>query len=137
LKNDNELHNKLDRNGAFVIWGDRMRIKQILLNVLSNAVKFTHGGMITVEARLENGAIALIVTDTGIGMTAREIEVALRPFGQVDGHHLSKRYEGTGLGLPLAEQLMEMHGGRMHIDSTPGKGTSIALRFPEERTATS
>jgi len=61
----------------------------------------------------------------------------LRPFGQVDGQHLNKRYEGTGLGLPLAEQLMEMHGGKLVIDSTPGKGTSISMLFPSERTVSS
>ena len=134
FKNDNELHNKLVLDGTYVVRADRMRIKQVLLNIISNAVKFTHGGVVKAEASLAEGAIVLTITDTGIGMTQRDIEVALRPFGQVDGQHLNKRYEGTGLGLPLAEQLMEMHGGKLVIDSTPGKGTSISMVFPAERT---
>ena len=137
FKNDNELHNKLEIDGIYVVRADRMRIKQVLLNIVSNAVKFTHGGVVRAEASLVDGAIALTIVDTGIGMTQRDIEIALRPFGQVDGQHLNKRYEGTGLGLPLAEQLMEMHGGKLVIDSTPGKGTSISMVFPPERTVTS
>lgn len=137
FKNDNELHNKLELDGLYVVRADRMRIKQVLLNIVSNAVKFTHGGVVRAEASVVDGAIVLTITDSGIGMTPRDIEIALRPFGQVDGQHLNKRYEGTGLGLPLAEQLMEMHGGKLVIDSTPGKGTSISMVFPPERTVTS
>ena len=137
FKNDNELHNKLELDGIYVVRADRMRIKQVLLNIVSNAVKFTHGGVVRAEASLVDGAIALTIVDTGIGMTQRDIEIALRPFGQVDGQHLNKRYEGTGLGLPLAEQLMEMHDGKLVIDSTPGKGTTISMVFPSERTVSS
>jgi len=134
-KNGNELRNNLDRSIGYILRADRMRIKQVLLNLLSNAIKFTHNGTITVEAKIEDGATCLMISDTGIGMTQQDIEVALKPFGQVDGQHLNKRYEGTGLGLPLAGQLMEMHGGTLQIDSAIAKGTTIQLRFPADRTA--
>lgn len=133
-KNGNELFNNLDRSVGYVLRGDRMRIKQVLLNLLSNAIKFTHNGTISVEAKIEDGAINLMISDTGIGMTKQDIEIALMPFGQVDGHHLSKRYEGTGLGLPLAGQLMEMHDGTLQIESAIAKGTTIRLSFPADRT---
>lgn len=134
FKNDNTLHNKLDSEGEFFLRGDRMRIKQVLLNLISNAVKFTHGGTITLEARVEDGAVQLSVKDTGIGMSHEEIELALSPFGQVDGQHLNKRYEGTGLGLPLADQLMSMHGGTLRVDSALGFGTTVTITFPADRT---
>lgn len=134
FKNDNHLENKLDKESHFIVRGDRMRIKQVLLNIISNAIKFTEGGSINVEARLDDGRVVLSVHDTGIGMSRDEIDLALRPFGQVDGRHLNKRYEGTGLGLPLAEQLMKMHDGMLKIESVPGQGTTVELIFPEKRT---
>lgn len=135
FKNDNQLLDQLDPTVALKLNGDRMRIKQVLLNVISNAVKFTHNGTITVNvADTEDGAIALAISDTGIGMSADDIQLALRPFGQVDGQHLNKRYEGTGLGLPLADKLMEMHDGRLQIESAPGEGTMVLLTFPPRRT---
>jgi len=133
-KNGNELHNMLDRNVNFVLSADRMRIKQVLLNILGNAIKFTHDGTVKVEANVEDGAVVLMISDTGIGMSKQDIEIALRPFGQVDGQHLNKRYEGTGLGLSLAEQLMEMHSGALEIDSVLAMGTVVRLRFPAVRT---
>gem|GEM_PF-1686350 len=134
LKNDNTLNNRLGEGLPFILRGDRMRLKQVLLNILSNALKFTQDGDVNIEGAYVEGAIVLKIIDTGIGMSLHDINVALSPFGQVDGHHLSKRYEGTGLGLPLAVQLMEMHGGHLSIESTPGQGTCVILKFPPERT---
>ncbi|WP_189045101.1 PAS domain-containing sensor histidine kinase [Aliidongia dinghuensis] len=113
---------------------DPVRMRQVLLNVLSNAVKFTEpGGTIAVAAdRTAGGGLALRVADTGIGMTAEEVAVALQPFRQVD-RALSRRYEGTGLGLPLAQRLAELHGGRLEIDSVPGEGTRVTILIPPER----
>jgi len=113
---------------------DPGRMRQVLLNLLSNAAKFTGpGGSIRISAgRSAAGGIALAITDTGIGMNADEVLVALQPFRQVD-NALSRRYEGTGLGLPLAQRLTELHGGRLQIDSTPGQGTTVTVFLPPER----
>ncbi|MGE0419525.1 MAG: histidine kinase dimerization/phospho-acceptor domain-containing protein, partial [Acetobacteraceae bacterium] len=91
---------------------DLTKMRQILINLLSNAVKFTpEGGDVTVSARRDaNGSVVLLVTDTGIGMTDAEMAIAMEPFGQVDST-LSRIAEGTGLGLPLAHRLIELHGG--------------------------
>jgi len=118
-----------------VVDADRRRLLQICANLLSNAVKFTpEGGSVRVSVRRE-GADALIeVSDTGIGMDAGEIAVALEPFRQVDGT-LGRRYEGTGLGLPLARSFAELHGGSLEVASVKGDGTRIAVRIPLEAAA--
>lgn len=134
LNNENEVVVSLGTEAGQRIRGDRLRIKQVLVNVIGNALKFTKGGQVAVEATSEKDALVMRVIDTGIGMSQRDIRVALSPFGQVDGHHLNKRFEGTGLGLPLAEQLMEMHDGVMEIESEVGVGTTVTLRFPAKRT---
>ncbi len=110
---------------------DEVKLRQILINLLSNAVKFTPaGGAVTVRAGLEaTGEFAISVEDTGIGMSAADIPVALEPFGQI-GSALSRRHSGTGLGLPLTKRLVELHGGRLEIVSRPGKGTVVAAHFP-------
>jgi len=107
---------------------------QILLNLLSNSIKFTpQGGRVMVEARLEpNGELALAVRDSGIGMSADDIEIVLQPFGQVESAH-TRSHDGTGLGLPITKSLAEMHGGSMTVESTVGKGTDITVRFPAMR----
>ncbi len=114
---------------------DHRMIKQVLLNLLSNALKFMEkNGKVTLKAKQsENGGIVFSVIDTGIGMTAGEIELALTPFTQIEGSFVRK-YDGTGLGLPLAKSLIELHGGVMKIESTPGSGTKASLYFPPERT---
>jgi signal transduction histidine kinase len=117
-----------------VVMGDKTRLRQILLNLLSNAVKFAPGGQVVVSAcALPSGEITVSVTDTGIGMSAEEIEIALQPFGQVDSA-LCRRFEGTGLGLPLAKRLIELHGGRADINSAPGHGTTVRILLPAGRT---
>jgi PAS domain S-box-containing protein len=112
----------------------RTRFKQILINLLSNAVKFTPaGGEVAISAALDSdGALVVTVRDTGIGMTADELLVAMQPFRQVD-HSVARRYEGTGLGLPLTKVFVELHGGHLAIDSTPGVGTTARALFPAER----
>jgi two-component system cell cycle sensor histidine kinase PleC len=114
---------------------DRLRLKQVLLNLLSNAVKFTpSGGAITVTAgQGVDGAIAMAVADTGIGMTPDEIPAALEPFRQIDSP-LSRNCEGTGLGLSLVRSLAELHEAQLEIESAPGRGTTVSLVFPRSRT---
>jgi len=112
---------------------DRRRMKQVLLNLLSNAVKFTPaGGRVGVSVAPFGDGLAIVVSDSGIGMKAEDIPIALERFGQIDSR-LSRKYEGTGLGLPLAKQLIELHGGRLHIESVPGAGTTVSVILPADR----
>ncbi len=114
---------------------DRLKLKQILINLLSNAVKFTEcGGAVTVVVSVDaQGGIVLEVQDDGIGMTVEEIPLALAPFCQVEGA-MTRRHEGTGLGLPLAKSLSELHGAALELTSVAGSGTVAVIRFPPERT---
>ena len=113
---------------------DARAIKQVLLNLLSNAVKFTdRGGRVTLKAGVgPTGDFLLRVEDSGIGMSREEIEVALTPFGQVDSS-LSRKFQGTGLGLPLSKGLVELHGGQLEIDSRKPGGTSVIVCLPAWR----
>ena len=116
--------------------GDPRALRQIFLNLLSNAVKFTPaGGQVDVSGRVaETGDFEIIVRDTGIGMTAAELELALTPFGQA---HTANALvpEGTGLGLPISKSLVELHSGTFEVESQRGKGTIIRLRIPKNRLA--
>ena len=111
--------------------GDLKKLNQIADILVSNAVKFTReGGIVSVEAmRMNGGGAVLVVRDTGIGMSEEEINVALMPFGQVDGTR-SRWREGAGLGLPIAKALIELHGGRLEIRSMKTKGTEVAVILP-------
>jgi signal transduction histidine kinase len=110
--------------------GDPAKLCQVVLNLLSNAAKFTDaGGTITVSAAATGGAAVIRVTDNGIGMAPEEIPIALAAFGQIDSR-LARRYEGTGLGLPLSKAIIELHGGTITIDSAPGKGTCVTVTLP-------
>jgi two-component system cell cycle sensor histidine kinase PleC len=116
-----------------VLQADSKRMRQILLNLLSNAVKFTpEGGTVSVCAGRRDGAYVIAVSDTGIGMASEQIPKALERFGQIDSS-LSRRHEGTGLGLPLTKCLVELHGGTLTIDSTVNKGTTVIASLPESR----
>ena len=113
---------------------DGRRIKQVILNLMSNAVKFTPpGGRITLRAELlEPQGLKVAVTDTGIGMTPEEVAVALEQFGQID-NDLSRQHDGTGLGLPIARSLAELHGGRLEVESKKDVGTMVTLWLPMAR----
>lgn len=116
---------------------DARAIKQVLLNLLSNSVKFTErGGRISLKAGVApSGDFLLQVHDSGIGMDSDEIEVALSPFGQVDSS-LSRKFQGTGLGLPLSKGLVELHGGELEIESRKPGGTCVTVRLPAWRVVT-
>ncbi|MEI8393863.1 MAG: hybrid sensor histidine kinase/response regulator [Rhodospirillaceae bacterium] len=117
--------------GLPYVWGDSRRIRQMLLNLLSNAIRFNHtGGAVALSAELsEPGQVDLIVCDTGIGMSATELAIARTPFGQVNSG-LSRRHDGAGLGLPLAGMIAELHGGSLEITSSPGHGTTVRITLP-------
>ena len=111
---------------------DRRRMRQVLVNLLTNAVKFTPSdGTVRICGHRRGDNVAIEITDTGIGMAAHEIPKALERFSQVDGS-LSRKYEGVGLGLPLAKHLTELHGGWLELFSEPGTGTTVTVILPPE-----
>jgi signal transduction histidine kinase len=113
---------------------DQRALRQMLINLLSNAVKFTPGGGgILVRGSTDvDGRYVLRVSDTGIGIAEEDQPKVLLPFNQVDSR-LSRKYEGTGLGLPLTKRLIELHGGQLRLESALGNGTSVSLVFPKRR----
>ncbi len=119
-----------------VLQADARMVKQMLLNLLGNAVKFTpENGVVRVSHRVtDRGDLLIQITDTGIGIPADRIEAVFEPFAQVDST-LSRKYEGTGLGLPLVRSMMALHGGTVYLDSEPGVGTTASLSFPNWRVA--
>ena len=117
---------------------DETKFKQILVNLLGNAVKFTErGGSISVRAYVcpHLGGVDVAVSDTGIGIEEEDIEEILTVFGQVDSA-VTRQYDGAGLGLPLTKALVELHGGRFRLDSKVGVGTKVTVCFPPERSVT-
>ncbi len=118
------LHREIDKQlGDFV--GDERKIKQILLNLLSNAVKFTpEGGRVEVKAVMADGSVEISVSDTGIGIAPEDQEKIFEEFRQVGTGYAQKR-EGTGLGLTLTKKFVEMHGGKIWVESDPGKGSTF------------
>jgi signal transduction histidine kinase len=112
---------------------DRRRIKQVLVNLLSNAVKFTpSGGRVGLCARSTADGLVLTVADNGIGIASHDIPKALERFSQVDSS-LARKYEGTGLGLPLSKQFVELHGGSLVLQSQAGTGTTVIVTLPPDR----
>jgi signal transduction histidine kinase len=132
-KGEIELKTEFAANIPFVR-GDYRRLLQIVLNLLTNAVKFTPPqGTITVDVSLEKGGgLALSVTDTGIGIPAKDIDRVFEPFVQVDRSAFHQR-EGTGLGLAICRSLIELHQGRIEISSRPGQGTKVRVILPPGR----
>ena len=128
-----EIHG-IDAAHLPLLMADPLRLKQIFINLVSNAVKFTpDGGTVRCDARVdEDGTMLLTITDTGIGMDEDGMLTALEKFGQVDSS-LSRKHEGTGLGLPLTKGLIDLHGGTLEIDSHPGQGTKVTVSFPASR----
>ncbi len=120
--------------GSCRLRADRRLVKQMLINLLSNAVKFTpSGGRITILATKDAaGNLALTVADTGIGIAANDIAIVLTPFGQIHSP-LTRKHEGTGLGLSLVKTFIELHGGTMALISTLGEGTAVTLTLPRQR----
>jgi PAS domain S-box-containing protein len=122
------------REGAIPhLRADARKLKQIVLNLLVNAIKFSHpSGKVEILLRNVAGAVVIAVVDHGIGMDAAEVELAMTRFGQV-ASTWTRRHDGTGLGLPLAIGLTELHGGKLTIHSTKGVGTTVTVAFPRDR----
>ncbi|MDP6832468.1 MAG: ATP-binding protein, partial [Alphaproteobacteria bacterium] len=122
-------------SGLPMLRADERKLKQILINLISNSIKYTHtGGLISIEISCHpDTGYVFEVNDTGIGIAAKDIAKAMQPFRQIDSD-LNRKFTGTGLGLPLAVELAEMHGGSLALSSTLGVGTTVTVRFPPERT---
>ena len=120
--------------GLPLVRADDVKLQQVLLNLLSNAVKFTPGGgriRVDVAADWRHG-LTITVADNGIGIAPDDISRVLQPFGQADSG-FARKYNGTGLGLPLARSIIELHGGELTLDSAVGVGTTVRLRLPADR----
>jgi signal transduction histidine kinase len=121
----------VDAPPSVIIRGDERRLSQALLNVVENAVKFTPaGGQVVVAVGMnEEGAAEIMVRDSGIGIAAAHLGRVFEPFWQADSG-LDRGSEGTGIGLPLARQLVALHGGRLELASTLDEGTQVRLILP-------
>ena len=138
------LEQKAEAHGVHLVDGvpqglppvevDQRAFRQVLFNLLSNAVKFTgEGGTVTATARLlNNGGLALSIIDEGVGMSEHDVAYALSEFGQVNNAFVAKE-EGTGLGMPLAKSITELHDGGFQVASTPGEGTRVTITLPPAR----
>jgi signal transduction histidine kinase len=119
---------------SMMVYVDPTKLKQVLLNLLSNSVKFTDPrGRIRIDSAIhKSGDLVLSISDTGIGIPPEQMEKVFQPFEQVEDH-LTREHEGTGLGLPIAKALIEMHGGELLLSSELGVGTTATLRLPRAR----
>jgi signal transduction histidine kinase/DNA-binding response OmpR family regulator len=111
------------------VFCDATRIREVLLNLLSNAGRFTEVGGVIVRARRERGDLVVSVADTGRGIEPADLDKLFQPFSQLDSS-LSKRYGGTGLGLSISRRFVELHGGEISAESAPGNGTTFTFRIP-------
>jgi len=112
------------------VWGDPRALRQVLINLVTNALKFTgEGGEVRVTLAADSRAVTVTVADTGVGIPEKDLEKVLEPFVQSDSQP-TRHYEGTGLGLALSKQLTELHGGELHLDSTVGEGTTVTVVLP-------
>ena len=116
-----------------LLWCDERKLRQMLLNLVGNAIKFTHaGGAIAVSAQCSRDDFVVAVSDTGIGIPEADLARVVQPFVQVD-NPLNRQHPGTGLGLALVSAMMETHGGALRLESTQGRGTKVQLVFPREK----
>jgi signal transduction histidine kinase/CheY-like chemotaxis protein len=123
-----ELHHEISANLPTVDV-DRTRVRQILLNLLSNAAKFTDEGTITVRVVQQGTEVFISVSDTGIGIAPENLQIVFEEFRQVEGSS-NRRYEGTGLGLAICRRLIELHGGRIWVESELGVGSTFTFALP-------
>jgi cell cycle sensor histidine kinase DivJ len=116
--------------GAGMMFADKRAIKQVLINLLSNGIKFTpRGGDVTVRAMLDGKGIEITIADSGVGISQKDLERLGKPFEQVEGEHVRSK-EGTGLGLALVKALAILHGGEANLESVLGEGTTVRIRLP-------
>jgi two-component system, sensor histidine kinase and response regulator len=111
------------------VWGDPIRLRQIIVNLVGNSIKFTDAGEVSLRVSQVNDRVRLEVRDTGIGIPDEQKETIFEPFAQAD-HSRSRRHGGTGLGLAIVSRIVEAMGGELRLQSTPGTGTAIAIELP-------
>jgi signal transduction histidine kinase len=109
--------------------GDERRLTQVLMNLVSNAIKFTEAGSVRIRAKVEDGSFQVAVSDTGVDIAPEDRERIFEEFQQVDSSSTRKK-GGTGLGLAIARRIVELHGGRIWVESTPGHGSTFAFTLP-------
>ncbi|MBN2538914.1 MAG: PAS domain S-box protein [Deltaproteobacteria bacterium] len=119
-------------SGIGTVTGDSRRVEQILLNLISNAIKFTERGSVTIECEPKEKHVTIRVIDTGIGIKDEDMETLFQPFRQVDSG-LSRKYEGTGLGLSICKRLVELMGGEIRVTSVWGTGSTFSFSLAKER----
>ncbi len=117
--------------GLNAVYADQSKSRQVLFNVIDNAVKFSepNGSIDVTVSRVPSNRVRIVIKDVGIGMSESDIDLALSRFGQIDSG-LNRRYDGNGLGLPIAKALIELQNGRLTVESQPNSGTSVTLLLP-------
>ncbi|MEQ9327432.1 MAG: PAS-domain containing protein [Rhodospirillales bacterium] len=120
------------RSGGIMVRADERLMKQVLINLVTNAIKFTEAGEVAVATGIDDGSPWFEVRDTGIGIPPEDIERVMQPFVQI-ADAMTRNHEGSGLGLPLAKSLTELHGGTLKLTSAPDKGTVVRVNLPAER----
>ena len=129
---ENRLKLVFEEKPAREIEADPRAVKQILLNLMTNAIKFTpEGGTVSIEVEPKSAGLIVRVIDTGIGISKEDIDRLAQPFEQIDSQH-SRQHEGTGLGLALSKSLVELHGGNFNIQSVLGEGTTVIFTLPSK-----
>src|SRR5262249_49078363 len=124
-----ELHVSIDKPFILVEM-DRLRIRQVLLNLLSNAIKFTEQGFIKISVTDTPDQVVIAVTDTGIGLNPEEIKKIFRPFAQADSS-ITRKYGGTGLGLIISKNIIDLHSGTITVESRKGQGSIFTITLPK------
>jgi signal transduction histidine kinase len=117
---------------AGTILGDSRRVEQVLINLMSNAIKFTDRGQVRIECQRSGSAVVIRVRDTGIGIQKEDLDKLFRPFSQVDTG-LTRQYEGTGLGLSISKKLVDLMGGTITVESEQGTGSTFTITLPADR----
>jgi signal transduction histidine kinase len=118
---------------ALDLTADRIRLRQVMINLVGNAIKFTERGAITLQAMQHNSSVRVIIRDTGLGIPPEKLETIFEAFSQMDAS-TTRRAGGTGLGLPISRRLIELHGGRLWAESSglPGEGSTFFVELPLE-----
>ncbi|MBK8710852.1 MAG: response regulator [Niastella sp.] len=122
----NEIKNDLPP-----VYGDDKRIEQVMFNIIGNAIKFTHSGEIRVSGKIKGEMIEIAVSDTGIGIPKDKLDDIFNSFEQLETSSNNRSYQGTGLGLTISKKIVELHGGKINVESEPGKGSTFRLTFPK------
>jgi signal transduction histidine kinase len=121
--------------GLEAMTGDSRRVEQIILNLISNAIKFTEKGSVTIVSETDDHNVTIMVTDTGIGIKPEDMDTIFKPFQQIDSG-MTRKYEGTGLGLPICRRLIDLMGGGIRATSVWGSGSTFYISLPRERKET-